>query len=98
MMRRQVIDVPHIILHANMKRATLLQWSILSLGAALRLATLSRQSLWLDEASSYWIANRSWSDLVAELPRYDPHPPLHYLVLHLMIALGDAEWLLRLPS
>ena len=73
-------------------------WSILGLGAMLRLATLNRQSLWLDEGFSYWIARRPWMDLVAYLPAHDIHPPLYYLVLQPMIALGGSEWLLRLPS
>lgn len=73
-------------------------WLTVSLGGVLRLATLGRQSLWLDEASSYWIADRPWMDIVAYLPTNDPHPPLYYLVLQPMIALGGGEWLLRLPS
>ncbi len=73
-------------------------WLILGLGALLRLATLNRQSLWLDEAYSFWMSNRPWQDIVASLPSADTHPPLHYLVLQPMIALGGSEWLLRLPS
>lgn len=71
---------------------------ILGLGAGLRLATLGRQSLWLDEGFSYWMANRPWTTLLASLPNNDTHPPLHYLILQPMIALGGSEWLLRLPS
>jgi uncharacterized membrane protein len=73
-------------------------WLILGFGAILRFATLGRQSLWLDEGMSYWLANRSWQSLLSFLPSYDPHPPLHYLILQPMIALGGDEWLLRLPS
>ena len=71
---------------------------ILGLGACLRLATLGRQSLWLDESFSYWMANRSWTALLASLPFNDTHPPLYYLSLQPMIALGGSEWVLRLPS
>jgi hypothetical protein len=42
-------------------------WLILGLGAILRLATLGRQSLWLDEGWSYWVANRSWQALLTSL-------------------------------
>lgn len=80
------------------KSDTVYFWLILGLGAILRLATLGRQSLWLDEGTSYWLANRSWQALLTSLPSYDPHPPLHYLILQPMIALGGNEWLLRLPS
>ncbi|HEU5102193.1 MAG TPA: glycosyltransferase family 39 protein [Roseiflexaceae bacterium] len=38
------------------------------------------------------------SDLLVDLPRLDPHPPLHYLMLQAMIGLGGDEWQLRLPS
>lgn len=71
---------------------------ILGLGALLRLATLGHHSLWLDEGLSYWIANRPLDGLLDYLARRDTHPPLHYLVLQAMIALGGSEWLLRLPS
>ncbi|MCC6626027.1 MAG: glycosyltransferase family 39 protein [Chloroflexi bacterium] len=73
-------------------------WVIVSLGALLRLATLGALSLWLDEGLSYWIADRSLGDLLAYLAAHDTHPPLHYLLLQPMIALGGSEWLLRLPS
>ncbi len=41
--------------------STVYLWLILGLGVVLRLATLGRQSLWLDEGFSYWMANRSWT-------------------------------------
>lgn len=79
-------------------RQAMLLWAIVGVGALLRLATLGAQSLWLDEGLSYWIANRSLSDLIDYLAHHDTHPPLHYLLLQPMIALGGSEWLLRLPS
>lgn len=63
-------------------------WLIIGLGAVLRLATLGRQSLWFDEGFSYWIADRPWRELISYLPNYDTHPPLYYLMLQPMIALG----------
>ena len=73
-------------------------WLVMSLGALLRLVTLGRQSVWLDEGFSYWAANRSWPAVVALLAQQDTHPPVHYLVLRPMVALGGSEWLLRFPS
>ncbi len=87
-----------IPLQPGLRRELLWLWLIVGLGAILRLATLGRQSLWLDEAESYWMAHRPWQQMLASLPSYDDHPPLHYLVLQPMIALGGSEWLLRLPS
>lgn len=88
-LRRQVSQ------HGN---AGLVLWLILGLGTLLRVATLGRQSLWLDEGWSYWLVNRSWQAMLMALPSSDPHPPLYYLMLHSILALGRDEWLLRLPS
>jgi mannosyltransferase len=71
---------------------------IVGMGAILRLINLDRQSLWLDEGISYWIALRPLSELVGHLATGDTHPPLHYLLLKGAIALGGSEWLLRFPS
>jgi mannosyltransferase len=71
-------------------------WIVIGAGALLRLLTLGRQSLWLDEAISYWTVNRPLSELLAYV---GGHPrPLHFLMLYPMVALGGDEWLLRLPS
>src|SRR6266545_2121574 len=97
-MRKLTLSIYSLSRQDEGTRATVWLWLILILGAILRLATLSRQSLWLDEGFSYWMANRRWTEVVAYLPLYDIHPPLYYLVLRGMIALGGSEWLLRLPS
>jgi 4-amino-4-deoxy-L-arabinose transferase-like glycosyltransferase len=69
---------------------------VLVLGAVLRIITLGRQSLWLDEAISYWTVNRPFPVLLEYL---STHPrPLHFLVLYPMVVLGGEEWMLRLPS
>lgn len=82
---------------ARVREAVLLAL-VVGLGALLRLATLGHHSLWLDEGLSYWIAHRPLDSLLDYLARRDTHPPLHYLVLQAMIALGGSEWQLRLPS
>jgi dolichyl-phosphate-mannose-protein mannosyltransferase len=71
---------------------------ILAVAAILRLVTLGRQSLWLDEGWTYWVANRSIPDVVAYHTAFDAHPPLYPLLLQPFIALGGSEWLLRVPS
>jgi uncharacterized membrane protein len=62
----------------------------------LRLVTLDRKSLWLDEVVTLQYAMRSVEHIT--LVRSDPHPPLYYLLMHYWIALGSSEFILRLPS
>ena len=69
---------------------------ILIAGGLLRFLTLGRQSLWVDEGLSYWIANQSWADLLVDLQT--SVRPLHFVILHFMILLGGSEWMLRAPS
>ncbi len=97
-MLKELIVKPAFFWQSRVRVAVPAFWLILGLGAILRLATLTFQSLWLDEGFSYWIANRSVADLLAYLPTWDTHPPLFYLITHWMIGLGGSEWLLRLPS
>ncbi len=38
-------------------------------------------NLWIDEAFSLRMANKSFADLIASVAAQDPHPPLYYLIL-----------------
>jgi hypothetical protein len=59
---------------------------------------LATESLWIDEASSVWLATRPWAEFLAGLAG-DPHPPLYYLILKVWIAFfGSADWAVRGPS
>ncbi len=72
---------------------------IVALAAAVRLATLSFQSLWLDEIGTAVEAGRPWSSLFLAL--FDPQQgyPLYTLGMRLWIGLfGSGEVALRLPS
>ena len=67
-------------------------------GAWLRFHNLGAQSLWLDEAFSWWQSKDSLADLISRTAK-DNYPPLHNLFLYASINLfGDGEWSLRLPS
>jgi len=71
---------------------------ITAIGTALRLHDLSAESLWLDEASSVWIASHPPGLLIAETAS-DVHPPAYYLLLRWWMAVGGAsEFWLRLLS
>ncbi|MGC8873529.1 MAG: glycosyltransferase family 39 protein [Chloroflexia bacterium] len=77
----------------------LLLGSITLLGILLRCLTLSRQSLWLDEAYTVVEAGRPWPDLFRAL--FDPRQgyPLYILSMRLWITLfGSGEAALRWPS
>ncbi|WP_238613390.1 glycosyltransferase family 39 protein [Candidatus Oscillochloris fontis] len=66
---------------------------------ALRLYHLDAQSLWLDEGSSWQVANLPWADLLRDLVSPSAAYPLYHLLLKLWIMLaGDSEAMLRLPS
>lgn len=70
---------------------------LLLVALALRLHDISR-AFWLDEAMSLWFARQPWGVLWGEVPRYEPHPPLYYSLLKLVLPLGEGEVALRLPS
>ena len=55
-----------------------------------------KQSLWLDEASSVWIAHLPVETLLKSL--CDPHLPGYFLLLKTWLAAGETEAWLRLPS
>ena len=72
-------------------------WLLLAAAFVLRLVTLARKSLWIDEMATLQIASGNPWDIIANLIR-DPHPPLYYLLMHYWIRLGQSELVLRLPS
>jgi len=71
------------------------------LALALRLATMTAQSAWVDEGYSMAAARHTLSFITEFTGRYDAHPPLHYLILHLWLGVFGAGveqglcWLVR---
>lgn len=65
---------------------------LLALGV--RLYRIGAESIWLDEATSLFVARQSLLDVIAWTAR-DIHPPLYYLLLHLWRAFGESEAALR---
>lgn len=56
------------------------------------------KSIWLDEASSWQAAIKSFSDMM-EWTAGDKHPPLYYAILRPWVAVfGETETVLRAPS
>lgn len=68
------------------------------ISALLRFHNLGGESLWFDEVASWMQAKDGLADLIQRTAE-DNYPPLHNLVLFVVIKLfGDSEWTLRLPS
>jgi len=71
---------------------------LLTGGIALRLAGITRQDLWLDEAFSTYVAAHQFPQILTFITGSDAHPPLYYLVLHVWMLLGQSVLILRLLS
>ncbi len=79
--------------------ATLLLSVITLLGFGLRFYAIGRQTVWLDEAFSIWLAQQPLVDMWAWLIKIDQHPPLYYSLLHFWVWLfGDAQGTARALS
>jgi mannosyltransferase len=66
-------------------------------GLALRVYGLGSESIWLDEATSIYLAKMSIADLI-RWTAVDIHPPLYYILLHVWLVFGDGEAQVRLLS
>jgi len=62
---------------------------VLILSAAVRIYGLTKQSIWLDEAISVMISEKSFTEIIYKL-KDDVHPPLHYFMLHVWIKVFGA--------
>ena len=91
---------PHPRRSLPLRGQAALPWIVLLLAASLRFLRLGAQELRGDEAFSYLFARMPWREIVPTLLlEGDPHSPLHYYLLHgVMALLGDGEWAMRLPS
>jgi mannosyltransferase len=82
---------------AGVAKETILLGLIFLLAAVLRLGFIGRQSMWVDEAASFWKVNRSWEQMFAGFSS-GTFRPLYFVALRLSLPLGSDEWILRLPS
>lgn len=72
--------------------------ALVMIGAVLRLLLLGYKSIWLDEAFSLTISQRSLVDVLRMAVRTDTHPPLYYILLKFWMGLGEGEAAVRLLS
>lgn len=67
------------------------------LAAALRIWGIGRESFWLDEATSLFLARMDLPTLIA-WTAHDIHPPMYYVLLHFWLVFGTSEAALRALS
>lgn len=71
-----------------------LLFCILVAAVALRLHKIQSESLWLDEVYSATFAVQRLFDLIVAVWRFDTHPPLYYIQLHLWAMIShNTIWL-----
>jgi len=67
-------------------QARAVDWSLatlaMALGGWLRWSGLGRQSLWIDEMSSYGLADNGLRQMLPNIVANDAHPPLYPLIVH----------------
>lgn len=76
--------------------AWVLAGAVVAVAAASRLMGLGELSLTTDEGYTWNITQTSWSSLI--FAATDVHPPLYDSLVKSLLPVGEAEWLLRLPS
>jgi mannosyltransferase len=64
---------------------------LVAAGAFLRFFLIADKSIWLDEAFSIAITQRSLFDVLSMVVRTDTHPPLYYLLLKIWLLFGSSE-------
>lgn len=68
-----------------------------AVATAIRLVSV--RGLWVDEAITVHQAWLPFGEMLDQLRATDVHPPLHHAVVWALVrVLGDAEWVVRLPS
>ncbi len=72
--------------------------ALICVGALLRLYLVGAKSIWLDEAFSITLSDRSVWDVLRLVVLTDNHPPLYYLALKFWLSLGSSEGWVRLLS
>jgi mannosyltransferase len=87
-----------ILSRISISRTRQILLGILFAGTTLRLWQLGAKSIWLDEAFSITVSQRSLMDLFRMVVRTDTHPPLYYLLLKFWLLFSQSEAWVRLLS
>jgi dolichyl-phosphate-mannose-protein mannosyltransferase len=79
------------------RRPWLIVGGLVAIGLVLRVVLM--RSIWVDEAISIHQAHMSLGGMIDNLRDTDRHPPLHYLILWVVVRVfGDGELAVRAPS
>ena len=69
---------------------------LLTVALVLRVPSISRESLWIDEGWSLWFAQLKQIEIWGDASRIELHPPLYYALLHFWVrAFGTSDVALR---
>jgi mannosyltransferase len=83
---------------ATHSRLTLASWicvAITIVAAMLRFFNLGKESIWLDEGFSIWLAHFDWRSLWRIVSNSEANMAFYYLLLHLWVGFGESEVLVR---
>ncbi len=69
--------------------------AITIVAAALRFFNLGKESIWLDEGFSIWLAHFDWHSLWSVVSTSEANMALYYLLLHVWMEFGENEVLVR---
>lgn len=72
-------------------------FAIIAFGLSIRIILAQTKDFWFDEAFTFFLAKNSIPNLLTAAAS-DNNPPFYYLFLHFWMKLGQAEFILRLPS
>lgn len=96
MLNRLKIEQPADLRLAIKKALPLI--GILILALFLRLVAVYGKGLWYDELQSVTHASLSIPDLLTSVRRFDPHPPLYYLMLHYWLKINTSDLWIKSSS
>lgn len=82
--------------NSRIKQAIFSPWTPLLLAFLFRIALLGYENLWTDEIVTVRDSLKPISEIIGQ--RWDPHPPLYYLVLHYWLKINQTDAFTRLPS
>jgi mannosyltransferase len=86
-------NIKTVLLHSRYAQILV---SLIISGVILRFYNLGYNSLWLDEAVTYDTSIKSFGEIWTIISSGDFNPPLFYWIEHVMLFLGNNEFILRI--
>lgn len=79
-----------VVLKTRIAPAILVLMAALATGGLARFWNLTAHSLYVDEGFTFFVAGKSWQDMMGQIVYHDFHPPLFYVLTH--FAIGLLHW------